>query len=168
MKKLLINGIEVWRGFTNQVPISTDTDGSIFNGVGYKENVRLSSSGGISGSAQNGSVTTGFMPWYGDTTYLRMKNVEWKNATANYDGHYYVNYYDENKKFLVYLSSGEHVHYTHVVTVTRDSNGVETIKWNETYGTTNTMLQNVRKAKFIRINAHGKGADMIVTINEEI
>ena len=156
--------------FTNQVPISTDTDGSIYNGVGYKENVRLSSSGGISSSAQNGSVTTGFMPWYGDTTYLRMKGVNWVNV---YDvvssGFFYINAYDENKKFLDYLSSGEIPNnFTHIVTVTRDSNGIETVKFNEAYGTTNTKLQCFRRAKFIRITAYGKGADFIVTLNEEI
>lgn len=168
--KLFVNGIQVWaaKTFTNQVPISTDTNGSIFNGTGYKENVRLSSSGGISGSAQNGSVTTGFIPWYGDTTYLRMKGVEWKQATTNHGGHYYVNCYDANKKFLAYISSLEHGAGTHIVSVTREANGVETIKFSETYGTTNTTLQYFRQAKFIRINAYGKGADFIVTINEEI
>ena len=168
LKQLFINGIQVWKSFTNQVPISTDTDGSIFNGVGYKENVRLSSSGGISGSAQNGSVTTGFIPWYGDTTYLRMKGVEWKDATANHGGHYYINCYDASKKFLAYISAQDHAGAAHVVTATRDANGVETVKFSETYGTTNSTLQQFRSAKFIRINAYGKGADFIVTINEEI
>lgn len=168
LKKLFINGIQVWSAIKNWVKYSIDTDGSIFNGTGYKDNARLSSSGGVSGSAQNGSVTTGFIPWYGDTTVLRMKGVEWKNATANYSGHYYLNAYDENKKFLHYLTSAGHSDLTHIVTVTRDANGVETIKFSETYGTTNTTLQAFRNAAFIRINAHGKGADMILTINEEI
>lgn len=169
--KLTLNGTQIWKkppSFVNQVPISIDTDGSIFNGIGYKENVRLSSSGGISSSAQNGSVTTGFIPWYGDTTYLRMKGVEWLNATANYGGHFYVNCYDANKKFLDYLATAELGSYAHIVTVTKDSNGVETIKFSETYGTANTKLQFFRQAKFIRLTARGKGANMIVTINEEI
>ncbi|MBR5872533.1 MAG: hypothetical protein IKZ06_02690, partial [Oscillospiraceae bacterium] len=108
VKKILQGAVVLWKSFTNLVPTSTDTDGSVFNGVGYKENVRLSSSGGISGSAQNGSVTTGFIPWYGDTTVLRMKGVIWKNSTANTGGHYYINCYDANKTFLAYLSSAEH------------------------------------------------------------
>lgn len=170
VKKIVSAGVKLWEAitFTNQVPISTDTDGSIYNGTGYKENVRLSSSGGISGSAQNGSVTTGFIPWYGDTTYLRMKGVEWKDAAANAGGHFYVNCYDANKKFIDYLSSLDHANYAHVVTVTRDANGIETVKFSETYGTSNSMLQRFRSAKFIRITARGKGADFIVTINEEI
>lgn len=166
------DGLVLWkRGYTNQVPLSTDTDGSIYNGVGYKDNVRLSSSGGVSSSAQSGSTTTGFIPFpYGDATVIRMKGVVWKTV---YDvvtsGHYYINFYDSSKKFLCYLSVGEHANLTHVVTVTRDDNGVETVVWNQSYGTTNSMLQNIRNnAAYVRINAYGKGADMIVTINEEI
>lgn len=168
--KLVIGGVVAWvkKTFTNLVPLSTDTDGSIFNGVGYKENVRLSSSGGISSSAQSGSVTTGFIPWYGDTTYLRMKGVEWINATADHGGHYYLNFYDASKKFLSYDSSQEIHSKTHICTFSRDANGVETIKFSETYGTGNAHLQHVRKAKFIRVNAYGKGANFILTLNEEI
>lgn len=172
MVELFINGVKVWamKTFTNQVPISTDTDGSIFNGVGYIENKRLSSSGGISGSAQNGSVTTGFIPFpYGDATVVRLKGVEWLGATANYGGHYYFNFYDSNRKFVNYQASGDIGNYAHIITMTRGADGVETMSFNQEYGTTNVLLQNIRnKAKFIRITAHGKGADMIVTINEEI
>lgn len=46
--------------YTNQVPISIDTDGSIFNGVGYIGGTRLSSSGGTK-SADYASVT-GYIP----------------------------------------------------------------------------------------------------------
>lgn len=158
--------------YTNQVPISTDTDGSIFNGVGYIENRRLSSSGGLSSSAQNGSVTTGFIPWYGDTTYLRIKGVEWLNAPDIANGHYYLVFYDANKKAnsdaYSGLVSSPPTGASHIVTVTRDSNGIETVKFNETYGTSNSLLQWVRAAKYVRITAYGKGADMIVTVNEEI
>ena len=175
LKRLLINGIQVWKAitYTNQVPISTDTDGSIFNGVGYKENVRLGSSGGISSSAQNGSVTTGFIPFpSSDATVIRMKGVEWVNAQPTYGGHFYVIFYDENKKTVdssnhYFSSPADEI--THIVTITRDENGVETFVFNQNYGTSNSLLQNIRKkAKYIRITARGKGADMIVTINEEI
>lgn len=173
--ELFINGVKVWamKTFTNQVPISTDTDGSIFNGVGYIENKRLSSSGGISGSAQNGSVTTGFIPFPdGDKTVIRLKGVEWLNANANYGGHHYVVFYGADKKVVStsnhYIESPSD-NISHILTITRDANGVETFVFNEAYGTTNVLLQNIRnKAKYIRITAHGKGADMIVTINEEI
>ena len=172
VKQIACDGVVLWaaKTFTNQVPISTDTDGSIFNGVGYIENRRLSSSGGLSGSAQNGSVTTGFMPFHGDTTVIRMKDVEWMNAAANYNGHFYIMFYDANKKSAGandYIWSGQ-TNADHIRTVTRDSNGIETITFNTSYGTTNSLLQWIRSASFIRITAYGKGADMIVTIDEEI
>lgn len=172
LKKLLINGIQVWKAFTNWVPISEDTTpGSIFNGTGYIENRRLSSSGGLSSSAQNGAVTTGFIPWYGDTTVLRLKGVEWINAQPNYGGHFYIVFYDANKKVIDTGNNrleSPQTGTSHILTMTRDSNGVETFVFNQSYGTTNTLLQNVRKSAFIRITAYGKGADFIVTLNEEI
>ena len=173
LKQLFINGIQVWKSFTNQVPISEDTAaGSIFNGVGYIENRRLSSSGSLSSSAQNGSVTTGFIPFPdGDKTIIRMKGVEWQNATTNYGGHHYIIFYDENKKVVDSTNNRLEApcNLSHIVTITREANGVETFDWVESYGTTNSLFQLIRnKAKFIRITAHGKGADMIVTINEEI
>lgn len=171
MKKVLIGGVVAWRRpAKNWVPLSTDTDGSIFNGVGYKENVRLSSSGGISGSAQNGSVTTGFIPWGGDSDVIRIKGVEWLNAQPNHGGHYYIVFYNENKKMAdstAYVASPANG-YSHVVTITRDENGVETIVFNKDYGTSNAFLQNVRAAKYFRMTAYGKGANFVLTINEEI
>ena len=173
MKTLAIDGVQIWRQriFTNQVPISTDTDGSVFNGVGYKENVRLSSSGGISSSAQNGTVTTGFIPFGGDTDVIRIKGVEWKSTTANYGGHYYISFYDSDKKHLTYLAaeSYDSGDWDHVISVTRnEATGVETFDFNENYGTTNLFLQDVRQASFFRISARGQGANFIVTVNEEI
>ncbi len=175
VSEISVDGVMIWKGGgTNQVPISTDTDGSIFNGTGYIENRRLSSSGGLSGSAQNGSVTTGFIAFpnddgtHGDRNVIRMKGVEWLNATANHQGHYYVNFYDSSKKFLDYFAAAEAGSYAHIITVTRDTNGIETISFNTEYGTSNVKLQYIRQASFIRITAYGKGADMIVTINEEI
>ena len=64
-KKLSIDGIELKKlfistPFTNKVPSSIDTDGSIYQGHGYIEDYRLSASGEL--SAQTGSITTGFIP----------------------------------------------------------------------------------------------------------
>lgn len=155
-------------GYTNLVPTSTDTDGSIYNGTGYKDNVRLSSSGGVSGTAQNGSVTTGFIP-YSANDVVRIGGVEWLNATKNYGGHYYINFYDSSKKFKTYISSQAYADIcAHVCPITRDENGVETFITNKEYGTSNEILNRVRESSYIRITAYGKGADLIVTVNEEI
>ena len=47
--------------YTNQIPISKDTSGNVFNGTGYKEGYRLNSSGAE--NAMSGYVVTGFMPF---------------------------------------------------------------------------------------------------------
>lgn len=53
-------------GYTNQIPISTDTDGSIYNGTGYRTGSRCGSSGAVSdvenSSAEKAPFLTGFIP----------------------------------------------------------------------------------------------------------
>lgn len=61
--------------YVNQLPLSTDTDGSVYNGVGYKSPVRISSSGeakSITEAYYSASLgTTGFIPCsVGDTIYI--------------------------------------------------------------------------------------------------
>ena len=46
--------------YINQIPISIDTDGNIFNGTGYQQGYRLSSSGVT--KAQAGSYVFGYIP----------------------------------------------------------------------------------------------------------
>ena len=66
LKQLFINGIQVWKsGYKNWVPHSIDTDGSIYNGTGYKEGYRIRSGGAEAASNNVGSraVCTGFIPF---------------------------------------------------------------------------------------------------------
>lgn len=165
-----IDGLVLWAiKYTNKVPTSIDTDGSIYNGVGYKDNTRLSSSGSVSGTAQNGSVTTGFIPYKG-TDVIRMKGAEWLNATTNYQGHYYINYYDSNKNFLIGLSSNAYsgiAAYKTAIEIVYDSaTGVTSFDLLES--SSSSLSIYAQTASYIRINAYGKGKDLIVTINEEI
>lgn len=55
--------------YTNQIPISIDTDGSVFNGKGWIGSKRLNSSGGVVDVGSYGdSAVTGFIPFKdGDT-----------------------------------------------------------------------------------------------------
>ena len=169
--KLFINDVQVWamKTFTNQVPISTDTDGSIFNKVGYKENVRLSSSGSISGSAQNGSVTTGFIP-FKNTDIIRLKGATWLGTESV--GHYYFYLYKNKSPLTDGYASASSMADANVksqLSVTYDSaTGVTTFYIIDPTGDTGAIRASAKQATHFRINAYGKGADMIVTINEEI
>ena len=146
--------------------------GSIYNSVGYKDNARLSSSGGVSGSAQNGSVVTGFIP-FKNTDIIRMKGAEFVGATTNYGGHFYFNLYDSNKGFIANGGLSSEVliggTFSTQVSVTYDeTTGVTTIQILNPTGNTGDFRIAAQKASYFRINAYGKGADLIVTVNQEI
>lgn len=69
------SGTLVVANYTNQIPISTDTNGTIYNGKGYKEETRGSSSGAPSActGGTNPPFFTGFIPCKkGDV--IRLKN----------------------------------------------------------------------------------------------
>lgn len=69
-------------GITNLLPLATDLDRTtIYNGIGYKSGVRLSSSGSVSTLA--GMCASGFIPAVvGDV--LRIKNTKPKSGTSSY------------------------------------------------------------------------------------
>lgn len=55
------DGLVLWEaGYVNMVPLSINSDGSIYNSTGYKNGYRIRS-GGAEG-AQSGSTCTGFIP----------------------------------------------------------------------------------------------------------
>lgn len=147
--------------YTNLVPTSIDTDGSIYNGTGYKDNVRLSSSGSVSGTAQTGSVVTGFIP-FTNTDVIRIKGAKWRNMTEEQGGHWYIAFYNSNKTLLIAVadSAYESTYATSVSVTYDESTGVTTFDITDDSFQTNTA--------YFRINAYGNGADLIVTVNEEI
>lgn len=153
----------------NQVPISTDTDGSIYNGTGYKDDSRLSSSGGVSGTAQAGSVVTGFIP-YTSLGIIRIKGAVWNNDDTG--KHYYINLYNADKSFKfaipansVFGTGGSE--YTKISVIYDETTGVTTIDPSGTSDASD-IGKALRNAAYFRINAKGKGADLIVTVNQEI
>ena len=151
--------------YTNLVPTSTDTDGSVFNGTGYKENVRLSSSGGISGTALNGSVATGFMP-YSSLGVVRMKGATWDMTS----GLLYIIAYNSSKTKLfacVANAAGSGTTYKGLSVVYDAASGVTTFDFSGGSGGAE-WYDAFKNAAYIRLNAMGKGADLIVTVNQEI
>lgn len=138
--------------YTNQIPISIDTDGSIFNGKGYIENTRLSSSGVAKEGAK--VYTTGYIP-ASKNAVVRIAGVEWYNVQQ---GANYVCAYDKNFGFISAVNS---TGYYNGGTVTGNANL-----------TTVTLLDNENIA-YIRVSIHKNntevaGEDLIVTVNEPI
>lgn len=156
----------------NQVPISTDTDGSIYNGTGYKDNARLSSSGGVSSAAQTGSVTTGFIP-FKNTDVIRVKGARWLGLSAeDTSTHWYFNLYNTNKALVSNgcMSSGAYsTDYSTQAAVNYDAaTGVTTFSIINPTGDSGHFRAAAKSAAYFRLNAKGKGSDLIVTVNQEI
>jgi predicted DNA binding protein len=88
----------------NQIPISTNTDGTLYVGTngekGYNTNIRLSaSSGNESTSSATGLETTGFMPFkYGQTIYIEGITIT-EATTEN------VVYYNSSKQMVAAVRS---------------------------------------------------------------
>ncbi len=90
LKQLFVDGIQVFKsGYKNWVPYSINTDGSIYNGTGYKDGYRIRSGGGE--TENSGSRITGFIPAIsGDTIRFTGWNFDHKSATNA------VNFYDSS------------------------------------------------------------------------
>lgn len=82
----------------NQLPLATDTDGTIYNGTGYKPNTRLNSAGNP--TSQSGIYATGFIP------VTAGQKVTFENITLVADNsvsgwnYQYVTFYDSSKTLL--------------------------------------------------------------------
>jgi len=153
--------------YTNLVPTSIDTDGSVFDGVGYRDGYRFNSSGVL--SAQAGTTSTGFIK-VNASDVIRMAGNPWlpEYTEAPASGvHSYIVFYDSAFTYLgSYNNTRNQTQTTQaprgIVTagsVVTDENGVTTY---------NITFSDSSKIAYVRLNSWGSGADMIVTVNEEI
>lgn len=165
IKKLAINGVQVWGiNYTNLVPTAIDTDGSIYNGTGYKDGYRLSTEGALKEQSTTPTTTSGFIKsTNGDVVIVA--GAKMRNA----NGFCYICFYDENFKILgssaTYGASGPYWN--------KQMTGASTPVFNidesgDIVKTTITIKSPQTTYKYIRITAHGSGADMVITVNEEI
>lgn len=141
--------------YKNQLPISTDTDGSIFNGIGYKNNYRLNSSGNV--VAYTGRVVTGFIPCKrGDI--IRCKNLKWANLNDNI----YICSYKANKSFI-YAVNGANSH-----AVIDETNKLVTFNTRDISSNHITTETEYVRLCFYNDDANWDYTKGIITVNEEI
>lgn len=149
---LVITAVAVSDGtasYVNQIPISTDASGAVYNGIGYKEDTYLSS--GNDGT-KSGIFATGFIPCkIGDTLHCRNIGMQ-----TGQDAHRLC-FYDSSKTCLNTLKTSS-TGYTgwHYGT---DGN-IETLDI-KTSGSNSTTA-------YVRICCGYIGDDSVITVNEEI
>lgn len=163
LKELRIGGVLAWKepvSYKNWVPVSIDTDGSVFNETGYQDNMRVRS-GGALGSV-TGYVATGYIPVKpGDV--VRFTCSGWSNKAAG------------NTINLGYISGGV---FTSVGSYTTQpaTYGIysgssvtsENIPAEEKTGVVKFVVPNNTNITYLRMSCYGTGANLVVTINEEI
>lgn len=155
--------------FTNQIPISTDTSGAIYNGKGWKENTYLSN--GNEGS-RTGVVTTGFIPvGFGSAPATVGEQVIYlSGAEVTVGGDVRISFYDANKSHIGTKASN--VWITTAPTVaeicyTLGDDGY--INMIDVSAVTGYLKSNDSKeAAYFRICAPGIDGDSIITVNEPI
>ena len=143
--------------YTNQIPISTDSDGSIY---GYRKGYRLSSSGVVGN--MNESYLTGFIPVaVGDTVY--MKNVTFRYGVNS-------GFTSSNQRISFYDDSKTHILQTNAAALGNVAGGVKGDDGVWTQFTPKQKMSNVDCSgiAYFRINAEYIGDDSIITVNEPI
>lgn len=140
--------------YTNQIPVSIDTDGSIYNGKGYKDGYRLNSSG--TETELTGTAVTGFIPVKG-LDVIRFKNIAM--TTADSSGNY-IQCYDSTFTQVAGCKSNAIADWDFLfANQTFDENGnltsfcLESSSYNYAY---------------IRVSCAGLDENSVITVNEEI
>lgn len=143
--------------YTNQVTISTDADGNVYNGTGYKDGYRISSSGAE--AALRSATATGFIP------FTKGQTIRIGGEGITYDKYgCLLMFYDLSKTVIANAGIGyDKIGNTTYGTWTTEENSVFCLDPNDTYP--NTLSGN---SGYIRISANGSGANLIVTLDEEI
>lgn len=173
----LNDGTEVPVTFTNQIPISIDTDGSVFNGTGYIENKRLNSSGVVSElsvtGATNPAFVTGLIPGKaGDI--VRLKNCYIDPVNTDNSSKYGTAGYSLRTAFYNNPSStlnngmGLTPWTGYTPSNTTDYFVGDVVLDNNGYVTQFTLKDSLKNYFRLTLACDGDPADAIVTVNEEI
>ncbi|MCH5297803.1 MAG: metallophosphoesterase [Ruminococcus sp.] len=157
----------VVKSYTNKLPLATDTDGSVYNKIGYKAKARVSGSSGTvtEGETYGTFFATGFIPVsVGDV--LRFKNMDLDTTNTNAGSVGFVWYKSERTRIcdirlnlLKDTSSSAVKPYNPVI----DGNNLTQISVPSSVSS--VSLQDVA---YVRFTAFDISENSIVTVNEEI
>ena len=162
--------------YTNQIPISTDADGNIYNGVGYENDVKLSSSSSPKGltTAATGYITTGFIPIGCGTSstaqgeqVVYLANIDALPTDANSR----IFFYDADKNYVAHRTMATCVNTiegtsSNIVYSLDDNGYIKSLDTSAYTGYCHTDL--AKTAAYFRFCAPGLDGDSIITVNEPI
>ena len=147
--------------YTNQIPISTDSGGNVYEGTGYKNGYRFNSS--HAEVAVSDYFITGFIP-ITNNDIIRFSGFDFVSQSVDGidQGYCRIETYDSSKGSKdgftgnVFAASGYSVLQPVIV-----NNRVKQF-------TVNNSISAFNGAAYIRISGYGTGANAIITVNEEL
>lgn len=146
--------------YTNLVPTSINTDGSIYNDTGYMTDYRLNSSGTT--SALSGAIHSGFIPYNGEVIRVYGNPSDTIGSTGNY-----IAFYDSSftKVGIASFNSYDENDITWVV-----QNGLYLFTVDPNNVTNSTIKNYMTSAVYIRasLSSYSDTSDFVVTLDEEI
>ena len=148
--KLIVTINEEINLYKNWVEYAIDTDGSFFNGIGYRLDTRLNSSAAEVAIADYG--VSGYIPVKaGDVVRVRGAMFNTSYATG---GYFWT--FDEN--FTKLKSERPADNSTEDISVVQEENGVTAFH----------LVSYNTDVRYIRLSAYGLGPNTLITVNEEI
>lgn len=153
-RKMGIDNSEPVENYTNQIPISTDASGAVYNGVGYKKGYQMNQGN----EQENRDVcVTGFIPCKaGDV--IRMKNMPFNTTLANCK----LSFFNSDKTYINQALSTSSWYMDTEFTGIKDEDG------NYVCFTLKNVANFTDSMAYIRITALSITEDSIVTVNEPI
>ena len=155
------DGVILWEaGYVNQVPISIDTDGSVYNGIGYKDGYRVRSGG--TEAAMNNCSVTGYIPYKpGDVLriYPAFTGLNAQNA-INFADASFANLGQATASGAAYgicVDANASLWKAAVANVVGDVSVIDI-----------SNIPNATAVAYVRVTNLCSGAQMIVTVNEEV
>lgn len=139
--------------YTNQIPISTDTDGSVFNGVGYRTGYKLSGSGAL--ESYTGIEVTGFIPCVnGDV--IRLSGISMSKNDSDAGSVDRISFYDSSKAHI------------QTINVLQNSVGWWGAVYDDDGNLTRFTNAKATTSAYMRLSAHKIDADSVITVNEAL
>lgn len=154
VKKIMAGSVVLWeeaQKYINQLPISKDVNGNIYNSIGYKAGYRISASGEEKTSTLHS--ITGYIPFtYGDTLYGTADTIAGNTGNGN------IAAYTSNHTFIqgVYFNNSYGM-------ITTDDNGVWAFNPVGKSGDS-----NFAKMAYVRVTGTTFTDASIITVNQPI
>lgn len=147
--------------FENQIGSAEDTDGNVYNSIGYKDGVRLNSSG--ADTPTSGYSSTGYIRCVvGDV--IRMQGIHYNKNSSNYGSHR-ITFSKEDKSHIQLMQGNS-------------TNGDPEIAANGVYDSTGDLVQftvpativstDMSDTAWFRVCGDTFDSEVIITVNEEI